>query len=112
MMRSDWSLGILMIAMGGLSISGIGTQPHPSPAGWAIAGALVVGGAVLFLRKPFSLYVAMASALVTLLGGVLALAHHPELSLPVPAAMSIVVGLYLFVRLAMAKAYFGQRRSE
>jgi hypothetical protein len=98
-----------MVAMGGLSVGGIGAQPKPTPAGWAIAGALVVAGALLFLRRPFAFWVAMAASLVTVLAGLVALAGHPELSLPVPPALSIVVGLYLCLRLAMAKTYFQSR---
>jgi hypothetical protein len=34
---------------------------------------------------------------------VLALAHHPELAMPVPGPLSLVIGLYLVLRTIMAR---------
>jgi hypothetical protein len=92
-----------MILMGGIGASGLGRGEPLSPAAYAISGALVVAGACMFLRRPFSFWVAMAASLLLALSGVLAFLHHPELSLPVHPAISLVVGLYLCLRTLIAR---------
>jgi hypothetical protein len=89
--------------MGGLSISGIAGHHPQGPVGWAIAGLLVVAGIALLIGRPFAFYLALVAGTVTAATGVLPYAHHPELSLPVPPLLSIVVGLYLVGRTAMLR---------
>jgi hypothetical protein len=109
-MRSSWSLGVVFIALGGFSASGIGGHRPLGPVPWAIAGALVVAGLLLFTRTRASFYVALAIAALTAVTGIVALAHHPELALPVPPALSIGVGLYLIFRTAIASPMFGAKK--
>lgn len=109
-MRSSWSLGVVYIALGGLSISGIGGHRPLGVAPWVIAGLLVLAGALLFTRARFAFYFALAVAALTAISGVVALAHHPELALPVPAALSVGVGLYLVFRTAIASPTFGPKK--
>jgi hypothetical protein len=111
-MRSSWSLGVVFIALGGLSASGIGGHRPLGPVPWGIAGLLVVAGLLLFTRTRLSFFVALAAGAVTAITGVLALAHHPELALPVPAALSIGVGLYLIFRTAIASPLLGGKKSS
>src|SRR6185503_14086191 len=102
-MRSQpWSVGILMIAMGGIGVAGFGGR-HPTAVAYAIAALLVLGGATLFLKRPFAFYVAVAAAALLTVSGVVAWAGHPELAMPVPPMLSIVIGLYLILRAAMAR---------
>lgn len=103
-MRSSWSLGIVFIVLGGLSISGIGGHRPLGPVPWVLAGLLVAAGAFLFTRLRAAFFVAMAVGAVTAVTGVLPYLHHPELALPVPPALSIGIGLYLVFRTAIASA--------
>jgi hypothetical protein len=110
-MRSSWSLGVVYIALGGLSVSGIGGHRPLGVVPYVLAGLLVLAGALLFTRTRVAFYLALAVAALTAVSGVLALAHHPELSLPVPPALAIGVGLYLVFRTAIvAPTVFGRRQ--
>ncbi len=109
-MRSSWSLGVVFIALGGIAVSGIGGHKPLGPVPWALAALLVVTGALLFTRTRVSFFIAIGTGAVTAISGVLALVHHPELALPVPAALSIGVGLYLIFRTAIAAPTFGKRK--
>jgi hypothetical protein len=111
-MRSSWSLGVVFIALGGLSASGIGGHRPLGPVPWAIAGLLVLAGLFLFTRTRASFFVALAAGAVTTISGILALAHHPELALPVPAALSVGVGLYLIFRTAIASPLLGGHKNK
>lgn len=101
-MRSSWSLGILFIAFGGLAVSGIGGHRPIGPVPWAIAALLVVAGAFWFTGLRAAKWLAIVVGVLTAVTGVLFYAHHPELALPVPGWLSIVIGLYLVLRTAMA----------
>lgn len=109
-MRSSWSLGVVYIALGGLSVSGIGGHRPLGAVPWILAALLVAAGAFLFTRTRVSFYVALAVGALTAITGILALAHHPELALPVPPALSIGVGLYLVFRTAIASPMFGAKK--
>src|SRR5437762_7012211 len=76
--RSSWSLGILMIAMGGLSVGGIAGRRPLGPA-YVIAALLVTGGVAMLTKRPFAFYVALAGAAVTAISGLLPYLGHPEL---------------------------------
>ena len=100
-----------MIVVAGLSVGGMGSHEPNTPAGYAIAGLLILGGLSLFLSSRFSFYLALFAALVTALSGVLAHAGHPTWAMPVPWWLSVVVGLYLCIRVPLA--YFQQpKRSK
>src|SRR5262249_2017797 len=60
-MRSSWSLGVVFIVLGGLSVSGIGGHRPLGPAPWVLAGLLVAAGALLFTRTRVAFYVALAT---------------------------------------------------
>jgi hypothetical protein len=111
-MRSSFTLGVVFIALGGLSASGIGGHRPIGTVPWAIAGLLVVAGLLLFTRTRASFFVALAAGAVTAITGVLALAHHPELALPVPPALSVGVGLYLIFRTAIASPLLGGKKPK
>jgi hypothetical protein len=111
-MRSSWSLGVVYIALGGLSVSGIGGHRPLGAAPWVIAALLVLAGALLFTRTRPAFYFALAVAALTAVTGIIALAHHPELALPVPPALSIGVGLYLVFRTAIASPAFGGAKQK
>jgi hypothetical protein len=89
--------------MGGLSISGIAGHHPLGPVSWGIAGLLVVAGLALLIGRPLAFYLALFAGTVTAATGVMPYLHHPELALPVPPLLSIVVGLYLVGRTAMLR---------
>jgi hypothetical protein len=105
-MQSGWSVGILMIAMGALSVGGFGAQHPPTRVGWVIAGLLICGGGMLFLRRGFAWWVGMIASGVTVVSGLVAQAGKPEWALPTPPLLAIVIGLYLLFRLTMARSWF------
>lgn len=109
-MRSSWSLGIVFVALGGLSVSGIGGHRPLGPVPWVLAALLVAVGAFLFTRLRAAFWAGIVVGLVTAISGGVALAHHPELALPVPPALSIGIGLYLVFRTAIASSQFGPRK--
>jgi hypothetical protein len=111
-MQSGWSVGVLMIAMGVLSVGGFGAQHPPTHVGWGIALILVGAGGLLFLRKPFVWWIGLGAALLTLGSGFVTQAGKTEWGLPVPPLLAIVIGLYLVLRLAMARAYFNRQEKR
>ena len=68
-----------------------------------LAALLVGSGALLFLQKRFTFFVAFGAAALLALSGLVASLGHPELTLPVPPALSIVIGLYLCLRVVIAR---------
>src|SRR5262245_49774933 len=102
-MQAGWSVAVLMVVMGGLGVSGVGNQERPTAVAWAIAAILIASGAALFLRRGITFYVANAAALLLALSGVAGLVGHRELAMPMPPVLSLVIGLYLILRLMMAR---------
>lgn len=111
-MRSPWSVGILMIVMGGIGLSGFSGQRPSGIVPYLIAGLLIGGGATLFLRRPFAFWVALAASVVLAVSGLLARFGYPMLALPIPPILSIVVGLYLCLRVLMAKSALKPRKRQ
>ena len=111
-MCSSFTLGVVFIALGGLSASGIGGHHPLGVVPWVIAGLLVVAGLLLFTRTRASYFVALAAGVVTAISGVLAAAHHPELALPVPWYVALGVGLYLVFRTAIASPMLGGKKAK
>ena len=101
-----------MIAMGGIGLTGFGQHPVLTPAAYAIGGLLVAGGASLFLKKPFAFWIAIVAAVALAISGALGLVHHPELAMPVPPALSLVIGLYLILRTIMARPSLQRPKKE
>jgi hypothetical protein len=109
-MRSSWSLGVLFVVLGGLSVAPLGAPRFVGPVQWALAGLLVAAGAFVFTKLRAAYFVALAVATLTVVTGVIALAHHPELALPVSPYVSIGVGLYLVFRTTISSPLFGARK--
>jgi hypothetical protein len=102
-MRSAWSVGVLMIVMAAIGVSGIGGQKPVGAVPWVIAGLLALGGASMFLKRPFAFWVAIAAAALLAATGVAARLGHPNWALPVPWQLSVVIGLYLCLRAVIAR---------
>jgi len=88
----------MMILFAGIAATNLG-QPHPplGPLQWALVALLMVGGGLMFVPRPFVRWVAIAVAAVVAVDGLVSL-KAPQLGLPVPAWMSIVIGCYLVLR--------------
>ena len=104
-MRSSSQLGIVYVALGGVSVSGSAATARSARAGCSRACSSLAGAA-LFTRLRPAFYFALGWRRADRGDGVLALAHHPELALPTPPAASIAVGLYLVFRTALASPQF------
>ncbi len=102
-MRPETWISLLMILFGGVSLSGVNPQLHPSPVGWALGLSCMVAGAALFARITLTFFIAVGVALLVGAGGVAAILHHPNLALPGPWGLSVGVGLYITLRLFMSK---------
>jgi hypothetical protein len=101
---SPWSLGLVMIifACGSLLVArSHGEQPGATAA--VAAGALAVGGLALLLRRRASFYIALAAALTTVAFALVSFVTRRVLGLPLPPLISLVIGLYISFRLALAR---------
>jgi hypothetical protein len=115
--RSPISLAILFIALAGLSIAGGGGLGmngvgHLSPGAYGLAGVLVVAGLLVLTRMRIAYYVGIAAGILTALSGVVAWAAPAmgaRFALPIHPGISMVVGLYLVMRVALAHRLFGKR---
>jgi hypothetical protein len=110
-MGSDRTVGVVMIAMGVLSVSPIGERHVIGLVPWGLAALLIAGGAGLFLRRVATYWLAVAAAGLCALTGLLPFIGRPDLALPVPGWLSIVVGLYLLLRLFVAKRALTPRKT-
>jgi hypothetical protein len=108
--RSPLSLGILYIVMGGLGLSGLGGAGPLGRVQYGLAAALIAAGVLLLTRLRLAFYLALLAGLATAATGVLGLTGHRELALPLQPAVSVGVGLYLCLRLFLARAGLGRRR--
>ena len=106
---SAWVPSILMIGLGVAALyptsttvllaPGVGV--HGTPACYALGVALMMGGALLFFRVRAGYYVALAAALATAITGLAIRFGHPTWGLPYNWAISVVVGIYLTLRVLM-----------
>jgi hypothetical protein len=105
-MQSPLTVGILMIAMAGIGLAPLGPEPRQpiGPVQLAIAGILILAGVLLVMRRQIGIWFAFGAAAVLTGTGIAALIGARQFALPVPPAISIVIGLYLFLRVAMARA--------
>jgi hypothetical protein len=110
-MGSDRTVGVVMIAMGVLSVSPLGQRHVIGVVPWVIAALLIATGAGLFLRRVATYWLAVGAAGLCALSGLLPFIGRPDLALPVPGWLSIVVGLYLLLRLFIAKRALTPRKA-
>ncbi len=100
-----------MIAMAGLGLIPLG--PNRASAGaaqLAIAGVLVVAGALLIMRQRWAFQIALGAAGMLIATGLIALLGHPQFALPLHPMISVVIGLYLILRVMMARSRLKNRQ--
>lgn len=105
MRPSPWSIGFVMIVLGGVSL--LVARSHgisPTATGIAVAASLAVAGFWLMLRWKGAFYAAMAAAGFTSATGVAGFLAHREVGLPLPPIVSVVAGLYVFLRVLIARS--------
>ena len=107
-MRSAWSVALLMAVVAGIGVSGWGGKVH-SVAPYVIAGVIVVLAGLMLVVPKRALYFALVGSALLVATGLVAWGGHPELALPMPPLISIVVGLYLAFRAVIAR---GQERNR
>ena len=90
-----------MVCVGGVLLSG---TPHHRLVVYAMSVLFILGGGLMFIRRPFVFYVALLVAAGTVLMGIWGLWTHQELGLPVPSWGFVVMGLYFAFRALIAKA--------
>ncbi len=98
-----FTLGALMIAFGAVPNIFAMPQGHPTMPALVIAASLVAGGVALFFRRPASFWIALGAGLLTALAGAIGLARHRVIGLPVPPIASLVGGLYVTLRVSLAR---------
>lgn len=103
MRPSPYTVGLLMIFMAGIGVSGVASRQEVGLGAFVIAAVLAIAGVLMFVKRPFVFWVGLGAAVLLALSGVAALAGKPELALPVPPALSIVIGLYLVLRVLIAR---------
>lgn len=105
MRPSPWSIGVVMIVLGAGSVVFAGTHGvSPTASSVAAAAALSIGGVALLLRRPLSFWIALAAALVTIGFAAASFLIHREVGLPLPPIVSLVLGIYIFVRVLLVKS--------
>ncbi len=108
-MQGALSLGIVMIALGVMSVS-FGGPTAPTPAAYVIAGGLVAAGVILILKRPFSFHVALAATTILIASGLVAFAGRPDLGLPFAPGLSLGIGVYLLLRIAVGRVSYSRTR--
>ena len=110
-MRSPISLGILFLAMAGLSVAGV-PGARLGPGGYAVVGLLGAAGLLVMTRLWAAYYLGLLAGGATAISGIVAWgwpALAARWSLPVHPGISTVVGLYLCIRMALAHRMFGRQ---
>ncbi len=109
MRPSPWSIGIVMLAVGAGSVAFAGTHGvPPTAASIAAAAVLCAGGVAMLVRRRWSFWVALGAALATVALAVVnfVFRREPPIGLPLPSIVTLVIGLYLTLRILLAKSAF------
>lgn len=103
MRPSPWSLSLLMLLLG-VSIAYFARQPGvvTPPATYITAGALIVGGVVLAVHRPWGLRVALVAALLTVVLSLASFAVRRELVSTPP--ITLLMGLLVTARVLLARS--------
>jgi hypothetical protein len=107
--RSPVILGIVFLATAGLCVAGV-PREAVTPVVYAIAGVLGLAGVLIMMGLRAGYYAGLIAGAVTALSGVAAWVGLARWSLPMHPALSVVVGLYMCMRVATSQAMFRPRR--
>ena len=103
MRPSHWSLSVLLIVLG-CSLVAFPAQRAQAlaPTTFLVSGSLVLAGLALFLRRPFTFWLAIGAGLLAVLMAVVSLVMRREL-VPVPW-LTLAVGLVVTLRVLLAQS--------
>jgi len=107
--RSPISLAILFLALAGLSVAGI-PGAKLAPTAYPLVGLLAAAGLLVMTRLRAGYYLSLVAGGVTAISGIAAWASPTvgaRYALPIHPGISMVVGLYLCFRIAIAHRMFG-----
>ena len=84
-------------------------QPGFTPGVATVVAAawLVVGGAAMMLKRRVAFWIALGAGLFVAATGVWGMVANRMIGLPFPSLVSLVAGLYICFRIAMAKSALG-----
>ncbi len=104
MRASLWSLGFVMIALGLLSVMMGRYYGVPLTVSTvSAAGAMVVGGAALLLKRPVSFWIAFGATALTVGMALGSMISQRAIGLQ-PPIIPLVIGLYICFRLVLARS--------
>src|SRR5690349_21467179 len=104
MRPSPWSIGFVMIVLGGATLLYANGQGiRPTAVGGIVAGVLAVAGFWLMLRRRGSFAAAMIAGGLLSATGVAGFIEHRAVGLPLPPIVSLVAGLYICLRVLIAR---------
>jgi hypothetical protein len=104
MRPSPWSIGFVMIVLGGATLLYANSQGiRPTAVGGIVAGVLAVAGFWLMLRRQGAFAAAMIAGGLTAATGVAGFILHHPVGLPLPPIVSLVAGLYVCLRVLIAR---------
>lgn len=107
--RSPISLAILFLALATLSVAGL-PGVKLAPTAYPLVGLLGCAGLLVLTRLRAGYYLGLVAGGVTAISGVIAWASPTvgaRYALPIHPGISMVVGLYLCFRIAIAHRMFG-----
>jgi hypothetical protein len=107
------SIGLIMVLYGAIAVAfAVQTGKSPGPLGIAVSLALVAGGVLLLLQRPIAYWVAIGAGLFTFVAGIASTKLPPGLAMPVQPIIPIVIGLYICMRVAIAKSALTGRAAQ
>jgi hypothetical protein len=115
MRPSPWSIGFVMIVLGGATLLYANSQGiRPTAVGAIVAGALALAGFWLMLRRQGAFAAALIAGGLTAATGVAGFILHHPVGLPLPPIVSLVAGLYVCLRVLIARPGLApdRRRAE
>jgi len=100
---SPWSIGLFMLALAVIGLMPPAGQQRPDTLAAIESAVLATGGVALLLRRPGGLFIALAAGVIAAGFGVAGFVLERNVGLPPHPAISLVAGLYVVVRVLIAR---------
>ena len=85
---------------------------RPPTATLLVSAALLAGGISMILRRRFAFWIALSAGILVAGTGAAGMIQHREIGLPFVPLVSLVAGLYICFRVALAKSSLVPRRRQ